>query len=215
MERCVGHCVCSLRSDSFSLDKCADCRVCTSAPFTTLCLSTYHLLRPSEQAGGQMGGRNGHCINKTTPNDMSYLAAASSTHCCGLKSSTSMTALLWLHPNRPLNTVSSSYITGNHCIIQIVFNNNVFWGKTGTLSLFSLPNARVIYISHASLRLISSQFSRKSNKGQQQLNQSQLAKVWTMTPQVFICMELLATGCNMLAHASWVCVCGASAENDK
>lgn len=213
MERCVGHCVCSLRSDSFSLDKCADCRVCTSAPFTTLCLSTYHLLWPSEQAGGQMGGMDGHCINKTTLNDMSYLAAASSTHCCGLKSSISIKVLLWPHPNCPLNirflhptslviTVSStqfSIIMFSEKRLPLCLSSVSLMHKSVLVAWRTLYKW-VIFISNASLRLIPRQFSRKCNKEQQQSRQNQLAKVWTMTPQVFICMELLATGCNMLAH---------------
>lgn len=43
-----------------SQENCADCSVCISAPFTTLCLITYHLLCPDGQAGGQVGVGDTH-----------------------------------------------------------------------------------------------------------------------------------------------------------
>lgn len=65
-----------------SLDKCADCSVCTSAPFTTLCLTTYHLLCP----GGQVDGVDRHWVKKRKPKDRCYSSAASSGQEWGFQS---------------------------------------------------------------------------------------------------------------------------------
>lgn len=42
------------------LDIRADCSVCLSAPFITLCLTTYNLVCPGKQAEGQMDGWDGY-----------------------------------------------------------------------------------------------------------------------------------------------------------